>query len=127
LTSDAVYDFFAFGVYTIYFTVSAQTGLSGPNEGCQDAFRHTFFNILNACDVGSDIARKFADAHECGSVTLASQMDYFNNYRGHDLAPQLCGKSLNEVKTNLCNYISLGNLKIISNNSLVNSSMCKCN
>ena len=108
------------------FEISWSTGLPGANEGCQDAFRHTLFNVLNACDVGVDIARKFSDAHECGSVSLASQMDYFNNSRGHDLARELCGKDLNFVKSYICNYLNQGNLKIISSGYLKPSNECKC-
>ena len=62
-------------------------GRSSRND-CSDAFRHAFFNALNAMSCGISMAREFGEAHECnasGPLILEKEMDLWNNEIGYDI------------------------------------------
>ena len=62
-------------------------GFNGRNEK-SDAFRHAFFNAMNANDAGRRVANLFSDAHESEVPTnliLEKEMDLFNNEVGLDI------------------------------------------
>ncbi|PHS10306.1 MAG: hypothetical protein COA88_02355 [Kordia sp.] len=62
----------------------ARFGVNGRNDK-SDAFRHAFFNAMNANDAGMMIANLFSDAHESENppnLIKEEQMDLFNNNVG---------------------------------------------
>lgn len=122
-------------------------------NGCSDAFRHAFFNALNAVMCGSvGLARDFGVAHECLTDSqMAKEMDLHNNEIGYsiiennpDIVTLLSSTNfnfyhmgLNQLIEELCNSLSNGEMKIFSNpsgsdpdldpnNSLILSNSCSC-
>jgi len=60
-------------------------GINGRNDK-SDAFRHAYYNVINAKYVGVYFAKLFSDAHESENpviLALEEQMDLFNNDVGH--------------------------------------------
>jgi hypothetical protein len=71
-------------------------GYNGKDDA-SDAFRHTYWQALNAKEVGSDKAKLFSDAHESKiseQERESSQMDLHNNKVGNEIG------SLNTSATN---------------------------
>ncbi len=124
-------------------------GYNIANE-CSDAFRHAYFNAMNAAACGVELAKDFGDARECTSDTdLAKEMDLFNNQVGYILLLNVSIKndlqSLNPVRyflgltslrSAVCSKLSNGDLKVFDDPSaedpdsggasLISSSNCSC-
>ncbi len=103
-------------------------GLGGAN-GCGDAFRHAFFNALNARDCGIETARAWGAAHECGATNNASSMDLYNNEIGYYFGIE--GASNDEIAVNICEVLSGGYLHVLSDVSdpdseIIDSDGCSC-
>ncbi len=66
--------------------------LPGMRDGQQDAFRHSFWNVLNTIDVGQSTAKEYADLHESSnkpnSDPVAVEMDLYNNMIGRKIASE---------------------------------------
>jgi len=90
-------------------------GYNGLND-CSDAFRHAYFNILNAKSVGIPLAKLFGTAHECGvpsSQQIESVMDLHNNKMGIKLFSLLPGKSDTYLASQLLLYVDQGVLRFL--------------
>ncbi len=111
-------------------------GGNGLNDS-SDAFRHAFFNALNARDTYSSIADAFGKAHECGvpeEKQKEKQMDLHNNSVGNSLGSQNKGVSDEELAILVLEAIKRGEMKILNNlalgggltldSNLVSSSSC---
>lgn len=87
---------------------------SGLHNGNGDAFRHALWNRLMVSSVGTNLAKKFADAHEFGAKNqpkLEEEMDLHNNK---------LGRSLSSSHTNtVLSAINSGKGKRIVNGKLV--------
>jgi RHS repeat-associated protein len=82
----------------VYFENHGINNPGGVTDGQGDAFRHTYWNALNAADIGSTEAADFATLHELGETSgaidpnspyydpIAVQMDLHNNYIGRRIA-----------------------------------------
>ena len=110
-------------------------GINGRND-CSDAFRHAFYNAINARDVSSSVAEIFGHAHECetpNNLYPEKEMDLHNNSIGNFIG------SNNKVSDNLLaelimNELANGSMKILTNldannfpqvgSELVSSSVC---
>ena len=89
---------------------------SGFYNGNADAFRHAYWNVLMVGSIGSEMAFRFANAHEYGAEnqpTIERDMDLHNNRLGRSSA----GYSATQVK----NSITRGLGVRIVNNKLVNT------
>lgn len=121
-------------------------------NGCSDAFRHAFFNAMNAALCGNDVAKEFGDAHECETDSQkAKQMDLHNNEVGYDLiesnpdmlallnsgVAQFHQQGIHELVEKLCYSLSQGEMLIFSDpsgtdpdndpsNTLNISNTCSC-
>jgi hypothetical protein len=63
---------------------------NGHND-CADAFRHIYFNFINARNIGGDLTREFGEAHECDTpndLLVERDMDLHNNEIGIRLAAE---------------------------------------
>jgi len=109
---------------------------NGLND-CSDAFRHAFFNAMNARDTYSFIADAFGWAHECGvseEKQKEKQMDLRNNSVGNSIGSQNKGASDEELAILVLEAITRGEMKILNNlgsagaltldSDLINSSNC---
>ena len=69
--------------------VSRASGLPGPRNGKQDAFRHCFWNCCMAARIGAGQAKEVADIHEeCNPGSAAETvMDLYNNKIGRTVRP----------------------------------------
>ncbi|MCK5401172.1 MAG: hypothetical protein KAJ28_06020, partial [Flavobacteriaceae bacterium] len=83
------YPFEAYGIFKNREIAENETrarfGSNGRNDK-SDAFRHAYYNVINAKVVGVDMAKLFSDAHESENpiiLILEEQMDLFNNNIGH--------------------------------------------
>jgi hypothetical protein len=86
--------------------------LGGARDGRQDAFRHAYWNALNARDIGADDAEPFATRHETGSNAMdanspefdpvAVQMDLFNN----DVGRRIGAANLNATDDQLAEFVN---------------------
>jgi hypothetical protein len=106
---------------------------------CGDAFRHGFFNALNASVLGKDLAKQFSDAHECDQSGNDALMDLHNNSIGHfigELFPMnyyAVMKGYYEILADqVCMKLESGHLKVLEdvtnpNSNLIKSFHCKCN
>lgn len=85
-------------------------------QGNGDAFRHGYWNALMTNNIGSSMAKGFADAHEYYSSGVDKEMDLYNNAQGRSV-----GASYNHSTsaTVLKNRISAGQLRRIVNGKLV--------
>lgn len=82
-------------------------------KGNGDAFRHTYWNVLNRRSVGESFAKLFSDAHESEDPNgIDKTMDLRNNKIGIDL-----GKHTNNPET-VVKYVNNGWLWRIVNNKL---------
>ena len=66
---------------------SRQSGLDGPHNGPQDAYRHCLWSCLMASDLGVEQAKSIGDNHEAagnrnGQPKKESDMDKHNNREG---------------------------------------------
>ncbi|WWU66780.1 hypothetical protein QJR26_18360 (plasmid) [Clostridium baratii] len=82
-------------------------------KGNGDAFRHTYWNVLNRRSVGASFAKLFSDAHESEEPNgIDKTMDLRNNKIGIDL-----GKYTSDPET-VVKYVNNGWLWRIVNNKL---------
>jgi hypothetical protein len=70
---------------------SRSSGLDGPHNGPQDAYRHCLWSCLMASDLGVDQAKSIGDNHESagnrnGQPKKESDMDKHNNRVGRTCA-----------------------------------------
>ncbi|WP_425390528.1 DUF6973 domain-containing protein [Ekhidna sp.] len=102
---------------------------------CSDAFRHAYFNMINAIDVGASVAREFGEAHECDSSDeLETDMDLHNNDVGINVATFNPGVPEDHLVSHLLEKLYDGELLVISNldrnnmttssSNLISSSTC---
>lgn len=103
------------------------TGLPGELNGKQDAFRHAFFQALNARDVPPriygyaaastpQIVSMFAIAHESevpSVLHLEREMDIFNNNVGISYCWNCWGTSNNTIRNGIMNKLNNGELRYI--------------
>jgi hypothetical protein len=103
------------------------SGLPGPLNGKQDAFRHAFFNAINTRDVparligpgatsGSNIVRLFAAAHESSTpsqLNLEKQMDLFNNEVGISYCWNCWTTSNNNIRNAILTKLNNGELRYL--------------
>jgi RHS repeat-associated protein len=63
---------------------AGQSGLSGPGNGDQDAFRHCYWSCRMTQELGAEIARLIGQVHEvCGAgPPVENEMDMHNNEIG---------------------------------------------
>jgi len=102
---------------------------------CTDAFRHAFFNALNAQEVGEELALLFSDAHECDPSPdrlKEREMDLLNNRVGIDIGSNNPTATDDEIKELVCSELEFGNLTILNdpnngNSNLLDSDGCECN
>ncbi|MER3374110.1 MAG: hypothetical protein RIM83_05685 [Allomuricauda sp.] len=94
----------------------ARFGHNGLNDK-SDAFRHAFFNVINAKKVGQYTARLFSDAHESEvpqHLAKEKQMDLFNNNVGHHSISGNSMKSENELANIIYQKLLNGDLRYLS-------------
>ena len=86
------------------FKTAKKSGLPGPHNGSQDAFRHCFWSCRMAQELGKDKSKTVGDVHEqCGNgPAKENAMDQFNNAKGRDLATSAggCKKECLDATTN---------------------------
>jgi hypothetical protein len=90
----------------------------GAANGHQDAFRHSYWNILLSKEFGIDWAKKFTTAHEGSSDPkplddVAEAMDLYNNEVGRKIYSDNFGKSDAELSELLKQDINNGKLLVI--------------
>lgn len=87
-----------------------------------DAFRHAYFSLLNAIDLGISLAKSLGDAHEdfVGNPALEKEMDLYNNLKGREALSALV-QSSDDPSSLIQNLADNGDLKIIKSGSLVKS------
>lgn len=94
-------------------------GYQGTND-CSDAFRHAYFNAINARDCSVSLAKEFGEAHECfENNQQAVVMDLFNNEVGHSIATYYNTLSEAQLGNVVMNHLQNGELQYIKNGSLV--------
>ena len=103
-------------------TTKSVYGYNSTGDGwnnCADAFRHTYWNALNAISVSENIAEGLATAHECSGYNyLEKDMDLKNNEIGRTIGAANTNLNLshqNDINT-LINIILMN---IASGNSWV--------
>lgn len=89
-------------------------------DGNGDAFRHAFWNCLMNKSIGSDMAKRWGDAHESGvpnNPPLKEAMDLFNNRigRGISITSTVGDEAPNKVRE----AVREGRLRRIINGRLV--------
>jgi hypothetical protein len=100
-------------------------------DGRADAMRHSYWNALNTSDIGVDIAKLFADAHEYGATRPSSipqdlwdlqrEMDLHNNQVGRNISA-LQGWGIFTSSTLIWNYFVNS---YINGNLLILKYICK--
>lgn len=109
-------------------TAAANTGLPGPHDGKQDAFRHAYWNALMLDAVGRYWATRWGTAHEDGAINqraIERTMDLTNNERGRQAAEDVISVNWvvtdTELKNQVMWYLNNGKLVYIKNDLLVSS------
>lgn len=88
---------------------AAQVEPVGPENGPQDAIRHTAWSGRITLEYNAEIAENWTDAHEWGSTHLdATVMDQYNNAIGRQIGSNV--SSLNGLKNSILNNYENGNL-----------------
>ena len=108
-------------------------GINDRND-CSDAFRHCFFNALNARSCGSVKAKLFGDAHECDvplELLSEKEMDLHNNEIGVEIGIQYMFNSNIEIANIICSRLANGDLIIledpmVGSSNLIDSDSCEC-
>jgi RHS repeat-associated protein len=94
--------------------MSEKSGFPGPWKGAQDAIRHTLWNAMNARDIGSVIAKKFADAHEYGQPDNADKrMDLVNNKIGRKIGKDYPDATDTELLKIVIKHLKDGKLEVL--------------
>ncbi len=92
---------------------------TGHNDNA-DAFRHAFFNALNARYFGAKLANELGMAHENwpGNPQIEMRMDMNNNKFGHATAIANPNASIDQIATLIYMSVKTGQLLRINNGSL---------
>jgi len=109
-------------------------GNSPAHNNCADAFRHAFFNAINAIDCGDSVAEQFGTAHESQvppSQINEKTMDLWNNSIGRGIGVANPDLSLSELADLVCEALEDGNLIVLqdpsdSTSNVVFSDNCSC-
>ena len=108
-------------------TAAHNSNLPDARDGLQDAFRHAYWNALNARDIGALRAERFATIHEIGNTNeannpnsfqydpVAIEMDLFNNEIGRKLGAAYYNATDEELAALVMQALANGELKIITN------------
>ncbi|MBN4084808.1 hypothetical protein JYT89_00535 [Flavobacteriaceae bacterium AH-315-B10] len=94
----------------------AKFGFNGRNDK-SEAFRHAYYNVINAKVVGVDMAKLFSDAHESENpiiLVLEEQMDLFNNNIGHQSISGNGSLSLSQLADLIYQRLLNGDLRYLS-------------
>ncbi len=104
---------------------------TGVND-CKDAFRHGYYQAINAKEYGAVVTLMFADAHECGEDTEASRMDLRNNAVGIGIGSN-CSEPCTpeQIAAEVCQKLENGEMSVLSspNNPfslIISSGDCEC-
>lgn len=91
--------------------VSRATGLPGPYQGQQDAFRHCYWSCRLSQNLSAADAETVTDTHEQCSVNDMNdhKMDFHNNRKGHDAG----ARSGTDCKEECLTLLSVGQLIVI--------------
>ncbi|MCF8255536.1 MAG: hypothetical protein K9J84_13250, partial [Bacteroidia bacterium] len=91
------------------------------HNNAADAFRHAYFNALNARSIGHELAYQFGVAHETwvGNPALERAMDLTNNVFGINVAIQHPCWSNAQIANYIYNSVSNGQLIMIQNGRFV--------
>ncbi len=110
--------FAAWGIYQNREIAVQETirrfGQNGRNNKA-DAFRHAYYNALNAEFAGVDLAEEFGNAHESETpqeLSLEKEMDLFNNEAGRNLIDQ--GETNSELSDAVFSALEQGELRYLS-------------
>lgn len=124
---------------TLAFQAANNSGLPNPRDGQQDAFRHAYWNALNARDIGAGEAEPFATIHETGMTNpandpnspeydpVAIQMDLHNNEIGRRIGALNPEATNEELAALVMQALANGELKVISNIGAPNTSKTLAN
>lgn len=99
--------------------------LINGRDNISDAFRHAYWNALNASDMNVNVAKDFADAHESGvdltvpAVALARTMDFWNNDQGRTIGANHPTASDAELSNLVFQAIGTGLMRYICNDVLI--------
>lgn len=107
-------------------TAAVFSGSATLHNDIADAFRHAFWNALNAHDIGAYLAKGFADAHENfpNNPDLEKSMDLINNNIGRNTALELISLgqySEDNIRNVLIDKAENGGLIMIENGMLVST------
>ena len=127
---------FPFKAYKIYLNreiATTQTtnifNYNGLNDK-SDAFRHAFFQAINARDVGVQVASLFGDAHESEvplALLLEKNMDLFNNEIGYLNGFQNPDLSNSEMSNLIYTALQSGDLRYLYPLDFVSSPLYDAN
>jgi hypothetical protein len=83
------------------------------HNNCADAFRHAYWNALNAISVPGKLAKGLADAHECWATNeKEKEMDLFNNSVGRNIG----------YGYSFLNIYNINDMRVLQNNIIMNLS-----
>ena len=99
------------------------SNLPNPRDGQQDAFRHTYWNALNARDLGLKTSEFFPTLHESGAESnnpnspqfdpVATKMDLHNNKVGREIGANNPNASDKDLADKVVDALNKGDLKVI--------------
>ena len=98
---------------------------SNGRDDVSDAFRHAYWNALNASDTFVFVAKQFADAHESGvntndpNAVLARDMDFWNNDQGRTIGGDNSAASDEDLSILVFGAIDRGLMRYICNGILI--------
>ena len=102
---------------------SANAGLPDPRDGQWDAFRHAYWNALNARDLGEQTSALFPTLHETGSEAnnpkspnydpVSVKMDLYNNEVGRKIGAANPNVTDGELQIKVMEALNAGELKVI--------------
>ena len=102
---------------------SENAGLPDARDGQWDAFRHTYWNALNARDLGEKTSAFFPTLHETGSEAnnpssleydpVAVKMDLYNNQIGRKIGAANPNATDEELQIKVMKALNAGELKVI--------------
>ena len=110
------------GKYTIYQLTRSVTKKGIKKDDDSDAFRHAYWQALNASEVGEYITQQFADAHESETPEgeeNSSAMDHHNNEVGIELGKKNTEVSDEELADMVMGKMEDGEMVILDQNGEV--------
>ncbi len=116
------FPFIAYGVFknreiAVQETITRFGNVIENLNGKPDAFRHAYYNVINAKVVGIDMAKLFSDAHESETpvaLALEKQMDLFNNNIGHQSISGNGSLSLSQLADLIYQKLLNGDLRYLN-------------